>query len=156
MKKIKTIFLDMDGVIVDFRKGCEELDAIEGTKVDWKIVHENGSKFWSELDWMKNGEQFYKWLSKYCKEQNIDLCILSAVGYQDGIDGKQEWLDNHVSIPRQNRYIVKLGKDKAKYASEDSLLIDDFGKNIEAFVMAGGRGIKFQNAKQARDEILGM
>lgn len=154
MKNIDTIYLDMDGVIVDFRKGCEELNAIEGYKVDWETIHANGAEFWATLDWTKEGERFYYWLEKFCDEQGIDLCILSAVNYDDGVYGKLEWLKNHCRIPQKNIYIVKNGKAKAKYANETSLLIDDFGKNIEQFVLAGGKGIKFKSAGQTRQELL--
>lgn len=152
---IKTIFCDMDGVIVDFRKGCEDLDAIEGTKVDWAEVHKIGPNFWADLDWTKDGQEFIKWLISFCKECSIDLCILSAVNYDDGVKGKQIWLDEKIpSISKQNRYFVRFGKDKYKYASKNALLIDDYGKNIEGFIMAGGQGVKFKNFQQAKEEII--
>ncbi|MBO7691326.1 MAG: hypothetical protein J6T10_01670 [Methanobrevibacter sp.] len=154
MKGIDTIYLDMDGCIVDFRKGCEELDAIEGYKVDWEKVHANGIDFWANLPWTPEGERFYKWLEKYCDEQGIDLCILSQVNYDEGVQGKYEWLMNNTRVPNKNIYIVKTGKAKAKYASNSSLLIDDFGKNIESFVMAGGKGIKFESPGQVRQELM--
>lgn len=151
---IRTIYLDMDDVIVDFRKGCEKYDAIEGKKVDWKIIHSLGKDFWAELEWFKDGEQFYNWLADFCKKNKIDLCILSSVGYQDGIDGKQVWLDNHTAVPKNNRYIVRIGRDKAKFAEPDALLIDDFGKNIEAFVMAGGQAIRYTGMEQAKQDLM--
>lgn len=154
MKTIDTIYLDMDGVLVDFRGGCEKLSAIEGFKVDWETVHSEGPEFWSNLDWTKEGKRFYYWLEKYCDENDIELCILSSVNYDDGITGKLEWLRNNCRIPSKNIYIVKTGKDKAKYASEKSLLIDDYGKNIKSFIMAGGKGIKFDSAGQVRQELL--
>lgn len=153
--KINTIFLDMDGVIADFRKGCENLNAIQGTKVDWEIVHKAGSDFWANLDWCEGGQKFYKWLVKFCKEQNIDLCILSAINYDAGMQGKQDWLDkNCPEIPRQNRYFSTFGKEKVKYANKTSLLIDDFGKNIERFIMAGGQGIVYTDPTDAMNKVL--
>ena len=151
---IKTVYLDMDGVLTNFRKGCEDQQAIEGVKVDWPKIHKLGPAFWADLEWLDGSEQFYKWLVKYCKEQKLDLCILSAINYQDGVAGKNEWLDKHCpEIPRQNRYFVNFGKQKNRYASETCMLIDDYGKNIEAFIMAGGRGVKYQSPAQAREDI---
>jgi len=151
---IKTIYLDMDGVLTDFRRGCEDQDAIQGTKVDWPKIHKLGAGFWADLEWLEGSEAFYKWLVNYCKEQKLDLCILSAVNYSEGVAGKQAWLDKHCpEIPKQNRYFVNFGKLKNKYASETAALIDDFGKNIEAFIMASGRGIKFENPTQAKEEV---
>lgn len=154
MNHIKTIYLDMDGVIVDFRKGCEEIDAIQGYKVDWTKVRAAGLEFWANLPWTTDGQKFYKWLEKFCDEQHIDLCILSSVNFNDGVNGKYEWILNNTRIPNKNIYIVSNGKAKAKYANKTSLLIDDFGKNIEAFIMADGLGIKFKSAQQAKEELL--
>ena len=69
---ITTIYLDMDGVIVDFRKQCEKYKCIEGTKIDWHIIHEAGPEFWEECPWTESGESFYKWLDRFCKEENFD------------------------------------------------------------------------------------
>jgi hypothetical protein len=60
----------------------------------------------------------------------------------------------NTKVPNKNIYIVKTGKAKAKYANNQSLLIDDFGKNIESFVLAGGFGIKFESPGQARQALL--
>lgn len=144
----------MDGVITDFCGACEEIDAIEQYKVDWEKVHQAGIDFWSNMKWTKEGEKFYKWLEKFCDESGIDLCILSQVNYSEGVTGKMEWLMANTKVPNKNIYIVKTGKSKAKFANNSSLLIDDFGKNIEAFVLAGGVGIKFENPAQAKQKLL--
>lgn len=153
--KIDTIYCDLDGVLVDFRGGCKELEAINGYNVDWEKVHDAGIDFWANLNWTKEGERFYKWLEKFCDEEGIDLCILSQVSYNDGVFGKLEWIRNNMpKMPNKNIYIVKKGKDKAKYANEKSVLIDDFGKNIETFIMGGGKAIKFKSAGQVRQELI--
>ena len=144
----------MDGVITDFCGDCEEIDAIEHYKVDWEKIHQAGIDFWSNMKWTKEGEKFYKWLEKFCDESGIDLCILSQVNYSEGVTGKMEWLMANTKVPNKNIYIVKTGKSKAKFANNSSLLIDDFGKNIEAFVLAGGVGIKFENPAQAKQKLL--
>lgn len=154
---IKTIYCDMDGVLTDFVKGAQKADAINGKVVDWKKINKLGSAFWAELEWTKDGQQFINWLRKLCTESKIDLCILSSVGREEGVKGKQMWLDEKTPfISKQNRYFVKRGSDKGKYASRSSILIDDFGKNIEAFIMAGGQAVKYENFNQARDEITGL
>lgn len=154
---VNTIFLDMDGVLTDFTKGAKKIEAIEGTKVDWPKIKKQGTNFWSELEWTPDGEKFARWLVKLCKESKIDLCILSAVAYEDGVKGKQIWLDEKLpTISKQNRYFVRGGRDKAKYASKNAVLIDDFGRNIEAFVMAGGQGVKFKNFEQAKEDLMSL
>lgn len=152
--KIDTIYLDMDGVICDFCGACADIDAIEHYKVDWEKVHAAGIDFWANMKWTNEGERFYKWLEKFCDEEGIDLCILSQVNYNDGVNGKIEWLMANTKVPNKNIYIVKNGKAKAKFANSSSLLIDDFGKNIEAFVLAGGVGVKFESPGQCRQALL--
>lgn len=153
-KNINTIYLDMDGVICDFCGACKDIDAIEHYKVDWEKVHSAGIDFWANMAWTNEGQKFYKWLEKFCDEEGIDLCILSQVNYSDGVNGKIEWLMANTKVPNKNIYIVKTGKAKAKYANNQSLLIDDFGKNIEAFVLAGGFGIKFESPGQVKQALL--
>ena len=152
---IDTIYLDMDGVICDFRKKCEDLDCIQGTKIDWKVVHENGPEFWSEMEWTKNGRPFYKWLKRLCDEEDIDLYILSSVNFTDGKIGKIDWLKKNTSFDMHHILIVPFGKDKAMYASETSLLIDDFGKNCQQFSsIKNAKAVKFVSAMQARKDVL--
>ena len=108
--KIDTIYCDLDGVLVDFRGGCKELNAINGYNVDWEKVHDAGIDFWANLNWTKEGERFYKWLEKFCDEEGIDLCILSQVSYNDGVFGKLEWIRNNMpKMPNKNIYFVKKG-----------------------------------------------
>lgn len=152
---IKTIFIDMDGVLTNFVKGAQDAEAIDGKKVDWGKIHNLGSDFWANLEWVNGSKDFYKWLVQFAKEQHIELCILSAVNYDAGVSGKNAWLDTHCpEISMQCRYFTKAGKLKSRYAAKDALLIDDFGKNVEAFIMAGGLGVKFENPVKAKDEII--
>lgn len=153
---IKTVYLDCDGVICDFVKKCKEYNAIKGTKVDWKIIISLGSEFWEELDWTQHGKEFYLWLEKLCRENNIELCILSAITRTKSIEGRNKWLDKHTNISHKRRHYVNKGNDKGKYASEDAVLIDDCGVNIEAFMSAGGKGIKFENVKDTQDKLISM
>lgn len=163
---IKTIYLDMDGVIADFEKGVKDIGALEDGKIVWSKIHKVGPDFWANLDWMPASQTFYTWLKGFCKENKIDLCILSAAGiadYKATERGKQDWLDkNCADIGKQNRYIVQTGNGKsaaqckAKFAAETALLIDDFSKNINAFIMAGGQGLLCRDLKKVREAILDM
>ena len=69
--KIDTIYLDMDGVIVDFLAGCKSINAWDGGyKVDWPKIHAAGPEFWADLPWTKEGEKFYYWLKKLSHQHN--------------------------------------------------------------------------------------
>ena len=157
---ITTIYLDMDGVIVDFRKQCENYKCIEGTKVNWHIIHEAGPEFWEECPWTESGESFYKWLDRFCKEEDIELYILSAVAYEDGKIGKINWLKKHTNIDLHHTIIVPFGVTNSRgtgkeiYANKDSILIDDFGKNGAAWEKKKGIFVHYKSPEDAKMKIL--
>lgn len=159
MTKIKTIFLDMDGVICDFRGACNERKCIEGTKVDWKVVKSEGAGFWESIKWTNGGQQFYNELKKICDQENIDLYILSAVNYPDGKIGKINWLLKNTTFDRHHIIIVNTGLEKRFYANPTTLLIDDFKKNCDAFSTPksddsqGGSVILYNSPGQAISEL---
>ncbi len=155
---IKTIYLDMDGVIVDFLKGAKEYNVIkENGKIDWRTLESIGSSFWENLDWLDGSKEFYKWLLTFCERNNLDLCILTAIHLDEGKRGKMKWLSkNCPEIQNKNIYIVQNGSKKKKHATESSLLIDDFGKNVEEFIIAGGHAIKFTSPKNAKESLNGI
>lgn len=155
---IDKIFLDMDGVIVDFRGQCEKYNCIQGTNVDWKIVHEGGSDFWANMEWTTfgniSGQTFYKWLARFCKEEEIELYILSAVNFNDGKIGKIDWLKKNTNFDLHHVIITPTGASKALYADETSVLIDDWIKNKGPWESKKGKFIQFQNPAQAKQDLL--
>lgn len=156
---IDTIYLDMDGVITDFIKGAKDggyvfNDENKKTKIDWEALRSEGAAFWQRLEWTKEGKKLYNWLDKYCKENNIELCILSSVDYSEGVLGKRNWLrNNKVDIPMKNVYLVSKN-NKHKYAEPNSLLIDDFKPNCDQFIAKGGKAIQYTNLDDLKEKIV--
>lgn len=150
---ISSIFLDIDGVLADFRKQCENYDCIKGTIVNWDIVNSAGTKFWEEIEWSAEGKQFFKWIKQICDEENIDLFILTAVKGTDAKTGRFNWIKKHIGLDRHHIIIVNSGKEKAYYAEPTALLIDDFSKNCSAFINAGGQAVQFKAMDQAKNKI---
>lgn len=137
----------MDGVICAFQEAAVELNILDlkTRTVDFNALNAAGAKFWEQLEWINEGKKLYEFLEEFCKDHQIDLCILSAVLTKEGKEGKKAWLKANTHINPMNVYIVRRGPDKDAFASEESLLIDDFGKNVRGFIQAGGNAIKFQN-----------
>jgi uncharacterized HAD superfamily protein len=94
--------------------------------------------------------------SEICKEENIDLYILSSVNFSDGKLGKLNWIKKHTDIDRHHIIITNLGKEKEYYADQTSILIDDFRKNCEAFANGGGQFVKYETPRQTKEDLLNL
>lgn len=144
---IKQIYLDLDGVLVNFIDAAVDASLldIKSGKVDWNALHAMGTIFWENLEWLEEGRKLYDFLLGFTKEHDIDLCILTAVGLTSGKEGKLNWIKKQgIKINPLNVYIVNRGSDKKTFADHESLLIDDYGKNVNEFIQAGGEAIKFK------------
>lgn len=150
---VSKIFLDVDGVLADFRGQCERYNCIEGTKVDWNVIHSAGPKFWEEIDWTAEGKQVLDYLKKITTELEIELYILTAVRAQDGKVGRMNWLRKNVGFDKHHLLIVNGGKEKTYYAEPDALLIDDYEKNCALFNEAGGQVIQFKSFDQMKNKL---
>lgn len=141
------VYLDMDGVIADWAKQferfsggipVEKYEADHGKSQRYHFVRKNSPDYYSTMPWMKDGELLYNFL-KCC-----DTEILSHATDSRATKGKLIWLKNNNVKLKPN--LVGKSVDKAKYATPDSILIDDKPENIDEFVKAGGKGILHTNS----------
>ena len=104
-KKVK-MFVDMDGVIVDYDVG---------------VAHSYDKKrpLYSSIEK----------LEKISKEDNIELYILSVTRMNEGYDEKQNWLDKYAPFfKRENRIIISREKHDFE---ESATLKANYLKNLE-------------------------
>jgi len=141
------VYLDMDGVIADWAKQferfsggtpVEKYEADHGKSQRYHFVKKNSPEYYATMPWMKDGELLYNFLN--C----CDTEILSHATDPQATKGKLIWLKNNNVKLKPN--LVGRSTDKAKYATSDSILIDDKPENIDEFVKAGGKGILHTNA----------
>jgi hypothetical protein len=133
------IFCDMDGVLVDFDEGYKKLTnkdikgVFNNDKEFWDPISKAGEAFWTELEWMSDGKQLWKYIEKYNPK------LLSAPSREESSKiGKRTWVKRNLpDVP----LLLKAAKYKQEYASPDSILIDDRKDNIERWNAAGGIGI---------------
>ena len=140
------IYLDMDGTLVDFVSQvnkCGFWRKDKENKVDWKKVKAMGPRFWSEMDWMSGAEFFFKELNAYANDGYFEVYILSSIDFQQGIDGKIQWIKEHTDFPLEKVIFVTEPEDKEQYAASDAFLIDDRKKSLDPFAAAGGNAIEF-------------
>ena len=134
------IYVDMDGVLVDFDKQITHynLDKYDkGNSKIWLIIRRIGPKFWSTMKWMPDGRTLWNALKPY------KPTILSAPPIpKDAVatEGKSEWVKRELGgVP----YIIE--KRKELYAKPNAILIDDMVKNVDKWRQAGGIAILHKN-----------
>jgi proteasome assembly chaperone (PAC2) family protein len=133
------IYCDMDGVLVDFESGYEELTGIdlkgEFKKGDdfWDPIKVAGVGFWAGLKWMPGGQELWDYLKPFNPQ------LLSAPSReQSSRIGKHVWVKH--KIPG-TKLILRYANQKQQLATPESILIDDRQINIDQWEAAGGIGI---------------
>ena len=141
---MKKIYCDMDGVLGDFVKGDEKQTGksitkwAQGSKSEkWGQIKANPN-FWRDLPWMSGGKQLWNFL------KNKDVEILSAY-VEDTYDkncipGKRFWATKNLGISSSKINLVRRVQ-KQQFADKNSILIDDYPKNVNDFRARGGQGI---------------
>lgn len=164
--KIDKILLDMDGVIVNNMK---DLADREGMTVDWIIREKNRLKaedenfdfvvhlirrhlytgqHFAECQPLPHLDVFKKFIRQWLKN-GIKVEILSSACsgpdiYDEICRQKEIWLAKHgLDILPTN--FSRGSREKHHWARPNVLLIDDYGKNCEAFRSAGGHAVKFES-----------
>lgn len=153
------LYLDMDGVLVDFEHGFfklssgidfkrySEMYSLDGAK---KRYMKEGIAFWENLEWIHGGKEIWETSVKLFENINI----LSSTGKQDQKmsdvvrEGKLLWLKKHIpSISENNVFIVNGRIFKQKYATKVGILVDDAPDTIQQWNAAGGFGILHRSGK---------
>ena len=150
-----TIYVDMDGVLVDFFGSWAELmGADHFTKIDdvpaalQKI--RDTDDFWLKLPKTQNADT----LLNIIKQIKGEYVILSSPLANDpnSEPHKRKWIENNLKAFPPSDVIIT--HDKAKYATTEdgtpNILIDDYGVNINKWVAAGGVGFKHKDHKFER------
>ena len=128
---VKTLYVDMDGTLAEFKPvPLEELykegyfknlapqvNVIEAVRM--LIAEDNGVQV--------------RLLSCYLKDNDFAL------------KEKQEWVRNYISELSKDAIFLPCGASKADYIAEESYLLDDFTDNLLLWVESGKKGIKLYN-----------
>ena len=147
-----TIYCDMDGVLVDFDRGYQELTGMTTQQADaiggdtfWEPLIKAGAKWWITLNWMPDGKQLWNYIKKYTP------ILLSAPSKQESSRlGKRVWVKRELP---DVKLILRPASQKQQYASPTSILIDDREKNIDQWEAAGGIGILHTSAANTIEQL---
>jgi len=157
-EKIEHIFLDMDGVMVDWVGGvCDligpqarrrrvvwppgeyDIETALGIHTDrlWGLVNRQGVEWWAHLEPLKTNLALWAMLS----DTAATVSILTTPGPAEYVhSGKAQWIRNHAPhlLPG-----ATMARDKHLLAGPGRLLIDDSDEKCQAFIEAGGSAIVF-------------
>jgi hypothetical protein len=156
MKKMKKqeykIYCDLDGVLIDFKKGYEKLTGDDlGTEHRndshfWDPINKAGYDFWINLEWMDDGHKLWDFISPYNPE------ILSAPSRQtESRVAKHDWVERELP---GTHLILRSAEHKKDFASPNSILIDDREDNIKGWIDAGGIGILHKSADDTINALI--
>jgi len=154
----RIIYVDLDGVLVDFDDGFKSiaagLDKYEfikkhGVDALWKLINSHGQEWWANLNWMPDGTKLWSAI------ENKNVKILTSGSTRNtgtlAIEGKKQWVANHLG-PIET-IVVNNSHDKQKYARPGDILIDDLPSNITEWNSKNGIGILHHNAQDTLTKL---
>lgn len=135
----------MDGVLCDFlaaaiRDGIYNPETGEFKK---ELMEEKDDHFWAELPVIVEGFWLYSRLYAFSKKHDLKIFILSHAVNDAARLGKKEWIEENLKTNPMDIVLVSKRIDKNDFADQETLLIDDYEKNVEEFKKAGGNAIVF-------------
>ena len=155
------IFCDMDGVLVDFDKGYEELTGAhthhadrQGSQYFWDLyrnsLKEKGiseRQYWENLPWMPDGKQLWDYISPYnpyiltapSVNKDIPKPERYKISHNESMQGKTVWVNDHLSNVK--KLLFKAADFKSQLSGKNKILIDDRIKTIDSWNAKGGIGI---------------
>lgn len=128
-----TIYYDLDNTLAIFSIKGKESDSLEQ-------MFNKG--FFRNLPIMENVMETLSALMFDGHDVHLlSACINSPYCKSD----KLEWIENYLPfIPKENIHLISVGTNKAEHIGniKNSILIDDFHKNLKEWEQAGGIAIK--------------
>ena len=147
------IYVDMDGVLVNFLKGIEGKLGHKHSENEynndkayrnrfWKAVLKD-EDFWFHLSPMEDMKQLWNYVKKHDPE------ILTAVGSSKSDHAraqKKKWINKHIGSGIKVNSTIHGSEKGPQFGGKDKILIDDQPKSIKPWRAAGGIGILHKSA----------
>jgi 5'(3')-deoxyribonucleotidase len=145
---MRTIYLDMDGVVADFNLYVSEIlgrtigwEGRDITDAEWNTLVTEHPNLYGNLPVVKGSEKLVNLAKSY---KDFDVKFLTAIPRRTSMPSaemdKQGWVKKY--FPDIPMLIGPYSVDKQKWAKPGDILVDDKKSNIEQWVSKGGIGVR--------------
>ena len=171
-KQVKQVFVDLDGVLVDFVGSVDVLFGGSRPPPDERVkLHEryglSADEFWERID--AAGPRFWEHMQPYSWTNRMmdnllrrfsGRCTIltSPTWHGSSAHGKIEWMNHHLAplagVKKFRDYVIT--PQKHLLANEGTWLVDDHPGMVDKFRAFGGEATLFPqswNTKEFRDEM---
>ena len=167
-----TLFVDMDGVLVDFDKGYKDLTGMSTAHADaqgrdefWNLYRNSLEQkdipekdYWSNLSWMSDGQTLWNYVKSYnpyiltAPSVNFDLPKEQRYKreFNQSMQGKLDWVQR---LDNMRNIYFRAAKFKSDMAGPNKILIDDRKDTIDRWNAAGGIGILHTSAANTIEQL---
>lgn len=142
---MKKVFIDMDGVLAEYRNGCKEED-----------LKKEG--YFLTLKPEENMLGALNMLIRDCDALGIGICVLTKVYpkmFKYSVSEKLQWRDKYMPDLFDSEFVMVDGEEQEKSAAvkeliggdinSDCILIDDYNANLKEWFLNGGTPVKYVN-----------
>ena len=144
---ITKIYVDLDGVLADFDGHFIQMFGNKtremGDDYTWERINQyekTGNCWFLDLPKMKDSDKLMNYLNSL---SGVHIYILTATGHNFEEHSVQKiiWAKTNFRFKGKDIFVVKKSELKGEYADDESILIDDSDRSINAFTENGGIGI---------------
>ena len=148
-ERMKTIYLDMDGVVADFDGyvdsilGIKTKPGVRFSQEDWRKIRDYDNRIYLAVEVLPSAKQLVDVVKLLALEYNYNIKFLTAVPKENDLGwafwDKMTWAGkNFPGIPV---WFGPYSKDKAQHYKPGDILIDDRMSNIVDWQEVGGQAI---------------
>jgi hypothetical protein len=162
--RIKSILLDMDGVVADWHLSCAKshgvnLDELKRTFKErpfsikkalgmdtarlWEPISAAGPSWWAEIPETPWARRLWNGCRSIAPTYFLTMPSVHPPNVGDSMAGKFMWLQKFTGNEAFNAYLM--GPPKMLCANRHSVLIDDSDDNVKAWRKEGGNAILLPN-----------
>ena len=138
------IYVDMDQVLCDFMRSAEKVagepyGSTGISKDEKKSMIVAKKDFWHTLEWMDDGKNLWKYITSN-SEHEVNILSAYASWDPNSKPGKRVWVKKNLK-PKPNKIFLVKREQKQNFADKNSILIDDYKRNIKDWESAGGQAV---------------